>query len=327
VYAASTTAGFNTFTVRYSPNGGTTFDGCVDYNTQAVSSSVTNFTKITCYIATGATAVTSPFVYFTQSDGTARTFHVDTFSMALSGATTPNVQIGGGVNGGPVTLLTLDRGASAPIASNNDALLGSMYYDTTLGKLQCYESDGWGACGSSPDNVITISPEFTNAVLNGTGIGTMTSDICSSTLNINDGTSGQPTICGANETFNFYKWTSPQASPQTYSIFLTYQLPTSFSTFASGQTSIIGRTDSTNATVQYQVYKSDPINGLSICGAAVTVSTGSVSSWQTAVASGASDPSTCGFVGGNSLVLRISSTASQNANAYVGNVNFTFSNK
>jgi hypothetical protein len=327
VYAASTTAGFNSFTVRYSPNGGGTFDSCVDYSTQSVSSSVTNFTKITCYVTTGGTAATSPFVYFTQSDGTARIFHVDTFSMALSGATTPNVQIGGGVNGGPVTLLTLDRAASAPIASNNDALLGSMYYDTTLGKLQCYESDGWGACGSSPDNVITISPEFTNAVLNGTGIGTMTSDICSSTLNINDGTSGQPTICGANETFNFYKWTSPQASPQTYSIFLTYQLPTSFSTFASGQTSINGRTDSTNATVQYQVYKSDPVSGLSICGAAVTVSTGSVSAWQTAVASGASDPSTCGFSGGDSLVLRISSTASQNANAYVGNVNFTFSNK
>lgn len=327
VYAASTTAGFNSFTVRYSPNNGSTFDSCVDYNTQAVSSSVTSFTKITCYVTTGGTAPSAPFVYFTQNDGTGRTFHVDTFSMALSGSTTPNVQIGGGVNGGPVTLLTLDRGASAPIASNNDALLGSMYYDTTLGKLQCYESDGWGACGSSPDNVITISPEYTNAVLNGTGIGTMTSDICSSTLNINDGTSGQPTICGANETFNFYKWTSPQASPQTYSIYVSYQLPTSFSTFASGQTSVKGRTDSTNATVQYQVYKSDPVTGLSICGSPVTVSTGSVSTWQTAVASGASDPSTCGFVGGNSIVLRISMTASQNANAYVGNLNFTFSNK
>lgn len=327
VYAASTTSGFNSFYVRYSRDGGTNFVDCADYNTQAVSSSTTSFTQITCYITTDGTAPTSPYIYFEQNDAVARTFYVDTFSMNLSSAGTPNVQIGGGTTGGPVTLLTLDRGASAPIASNNDALLGSMYYDTTLGKLQCYESDGWGACGSSPDNVVTIAPEYTNAVLHGTGIGTMTSDLCSSTLGINDGTLGQPTICGSNETYNFYKWTSPQATPQTYSIYVTYQLPSTFKTFASGQTSVRGRTDSTNATVQYQIYRNDPSTGLNTCGSAVSVSTGSVSSWQIGLASGAADPSTCGFAPGNSIVFKINMTASVNANAYVGNLNFIFSNK
>jgi hypothetical protein len=327
VYAASTTPGFNSLTIRYSQNGGANFVDCVDYNTQIVSSSVTDFTKITCYITTDGIAPTNPYVYFTQSDATGRTFFVDTFSMTLSTDNTPNVQIGGGVNGGPTTLLTMDRGASAPIASDNDALLGSMYYDTTLGKLQCYEADGWGACGSSPDNVVTISPEYTNAVMHGTGVGTMTSDICSATLNLNDGTSGQPTICGVNETYNFYRWTSPQASAQTYAVFVSYQLPGTFRSFASGQTSIMGRTDSSNAVVQYQVYRNDPASGLTPCGAAVQVSSGSVSSWQTGVASGAADPSTCGFAPENSIVFKISVTASQNANAYVGNLNFTFTNK
>lgn len=247
--------------------------------------------------------------------------------MTLSTNSTPNVQIGGGVNGGPTTLLTLDRGASAPIASDNDSLLGSMYYDTSLGKLQCYEADGWGACGSSPDNVVTISPEFTNAVMHGTGVGTMVSDICSDTLDINDGTSSQPTICGTNETYNYYKWTSPQATPQTYSVYVTYQLPSTFKTFASGQTSIMGRTDSANSTVQYQLYRNDPTSGLVTCGSAVSVSTGSVASWQTGIASGAADPSTCGFAPGNSIVFKINVTASQNANAYVGNLNFIFSNR
>lgn len=326
-YAASTTSGFNSFYVRYSRDGGSNFVDCADYNTQAVSSSTTAFTEITCYITTDGTAPTSPYIYFLQNDAVARTFYVDTFSMTLSTNTTPNVQIGGGLNGGPTTLFTLDRGASAPIASNNDALLGSMYYDTTLGKLQCYEADGWGACGSSPDNVITIAPEYTNAVLHGTGVGTMTSDLCSSTLNINDGTSGQPTICGSNETYNFYKWTSPQATAQTYSIYVSYQLPSTFKSFSSGQTSVRGRTDSTNATVQYQIYRNDSATGLNTCGSAVTVSTGSVSSWQVGVASGSADPSTCGFAAGNSIVFKINVTASLNANAYVGNLNFIFSNK
>jgi hypothetical protein len=326
-YVASTTSGFNNFTVRYSRDGGTNFVNCADYNTQTVSSSVTSFTQITCYITTDGSAATSPYLYFTQTDATARTFYADTLSMTLSSSSTPNVQIGGGINGGPVTLLTLDRGASAPIASNNDALLGSMYYDTTLGKLQCYEADGWGACGSSPDNVVTISPEFTNAVMHGTGVGTMTSDICSATLNINDGTSGQSTICGANETYNFYKWTSPQASAQTYSIYVTYQLPNTFKSFASGQTSIKGRTDSTNSSVQYQVYRSNPASGLLACGAAIAVSSGSVATWQTGIATGAADPSTCGFAPGDSIVFKINVTASQNANAYIGNLNFIFSNR
>ncbi len=330
VYAASTTAGFNSFLVRYSRDGGSNYVNCADYNTQSVSSSTSDFTKITCYITTDGNAPTSPYIYFLQNDAVARTFYVDTFSMSLSSNSTPNVQIGGGVNGGAVTLFTLDRAASAPIASNNDALLGSMYYDTTLGKLQCYEADGWGACGSSPDNIVTISPEYTNAVLHGTGIGTMTSDLCSSTLGINDGTSGQDTICGSGETYNFYKWTSPQNTSQTYSIYVTYQLPGTFKSFNSGQTSLMGRTDDgTNgggASVSYQVYRNSD-SGLTSCGSSINVSSGTVTSWQTKVASGASDPSTCGFNAGDSIVFKIDVVASRTANAYVGNLNFAFSNR
>jgi hypothetical protein len=328
VYAASTTAGFNDFTVSYTPNNGSETIGCVDYNTQAISSTTSVFTEITCYINTDGTAVTAPYLYFTQppTDSTARTFYVDTLSMTLATSTTPDIQIGGGVHGGPTTLFTLDSAASAPIASNNESLLGSMYYDTTLGKIQCYEASGWGSCGSSPDTVVTISPEYTNAVLHGTGIGTINSDICSDALHINDGTSGQPDICGTNETYNFYKWTSPQATAQTYSIYVTYQLPQTYKIFSSGQTSLMGRTDSSNSTVQYEVYREDPSTGLTQCGPTVTVSTGSVSSWQTGVATGAADPSTCGFVPGDSIVFKIDVIASNNANAYVGNLNFTFSN-
>ncbi len=328
VYAKLSSGSFTDFKVRYSRDGSTGSSGnyvnCVDYNTQTITTSA--WTKITCYITTDSTAATNPYVNFVEDSSATRTWYVDAFSMTLAQNTTPNVQIGSGVNGGPATLFTLDRSASAPVAANMDSLLGSMYYDTALGKLQCYEADGWGACGSSPDNIVTISPEYTNAVMHGTGVGTMTSDLCSSTLGINDGSSGQPTICGSNETYNFYKWTSPQASAQTYSIYVTYQLPGTFKEFASGQTSLMGRTDSSNSTVQYQIYRSDSSSGLVACGSAITVSTGSQTSWQFVSASGASDPSTCSFTGGNSIVFKISATASQNANAYIGNLNFTFSN-
>ncbi len=331
-YVNITSGSFTSYTIRYSPDGGSSFTPCVDYNTQTIGVSSTNYTKVTCYVTTSSTAPTNPYLYFTQTDATGRTFYVDTVSMTLSTVTTPNVQIGGGVNGGPTTLFTLDRGASAPIASDNDALLGSMYYDTTLGKLQCYEADGWGACGSSPDNIITISPEYTNAVLHGTGIGTMTSDLCSDYLNINDGSSGQPTICGTDETYNFYKWTSPQSTAQTYSIYVTYQLPGTFKGFNSGQTSLMGRTDNGSvsgaySSVQYTILRNSPATGTTPCGGATSVSTGTQTTWQIASASGAADPSTCGFVGGDSIVFKIDLAVSRNANAYVGNLNFAFSNR
>jgi hypothetical protein len=154
----------------------------------------------------------------------------------------------------------------------------------------------------------------------------MTSDLCSGTLDINDGSNGQPTICGATETFNFYRWTSPQLSAQTYSIYVTYQLPATFKQFASGQTSLMGRTDSSNATVRYSVYRNST-TGLSQCGPTISVSTGAVSSWQPGPATGAAYPSTCGFSASDCIVFNIDVIASQNANAYVGNLNFTFSNK
>ena len=332
VYAKATTA-FSDFKIRYTRDAGATFVDCVDYNTQVVST--TSWTKITCYITTDSNTASNPHIYFVETSAAARTFSVDSFTMSLRDSTTPNVQIGGGVNGGPTTLLTLDKGASAPIAGDNDALLGSMYYDTTLGKLQCYEADGWGACGSSPDNIITISPEYTNAVFHGpsggtAGIGTMTSDICSDFLNFNDGSSGSDTICGSNETYNFYRWTSPQTTSQTYGIFVTYQLPTTFKAFASGQTYIMGRTDNGpsggSAAISYKVYRSSA-SGLSPCGSTVPISSGTSASWSSATANGTADPSTCGFAPGDKIVFEIDMTTNRDAKAYAGNLGFTFSNK
>jgi len=238
-----------------------------------------------------------------------------------------NIQVGNGVADSETTLLTVDKAADAPAALDNEALLGSMYYDTTLGKLQCYEAKGWGSCGSSPDVFVTISPEYTGAVTNGTGIGSMTSDLCSDSLNINDGSSSQPEICGENETYNFYNWTSAQATAQTKDIYVTYQLPATFKEFAAGSTSLMGRTDSADSNVSYRVYRNNSETGLTACGSAVAVSTGLQTTWQKASASGTSDPSTCEFEAGDSVVFRISMTAQDDANAYVSNLGFIYSNK
>jgi hypothetical protein len=236
-----------------------------------------------------------------------------------------NVQIGSGTDDGKTTLLTVDKAASAPTVTD-DALLGSMYYDTTAGKLQCYEADGWGACSSSPDSFVTLSPEYANAVKNGKGVGTLSSDVCSDTLNINDGSDDQPTVCGTNETYNFYNWTSEETTAQSRSIYVTYQLPSNFKQFVAGSTSLMGRTDGTKANVNYQVYRNNG-SGLTACGAPLPVSAGVQSTWQKAVATNAADPANCTFAAGDSVVFRINLSAHDHANAYASNLNFAFSNQ
>lgn len=250
--------------------------------------------------------------------------------LAVNGTATfsKGVRVGNGTADGDPTLLTLDHSAAAP--AGNDALLGSMYYDTTIGKVQCYEADGWGACSASPDSFVTLSPEYSNAVTNGTGIGAMNSDVCSDTLNINDGSlSGettQPEICGTNETYNFYNWTSGQLSAQTKSIFVTYQLPSNFKKFVAGSTSLMGRTDSINAAITYQIYQ-NTTTGLVACGTEVAVSTGAQTGWKKGNATGASDPATCTFAAGDSVVFKVTATASNDAHAYISTLGFAYSNQ
>lgn len=234
------------------------------------------------------------------------------------------VQIGDASGSSEPTLLTLDRSATTP-TTTGDAILGSMYYNTVLGKVQCYEADGWGACSSSPDNFVTLSPQYANAVTSNTGEGEFTSGICSDDLNINDGTSG-PAICGTNETYNFYQWTTNEQSAETKDVYVTYQLPANFTGFVEGSTSLIGRTDDSAASVTYQVYKNTG-SGLVACGSAVTVSTGAQSTWQKVNATGTADPYNCGFSAGQSVVFKISMTAeftTQATNAYISTLSFAF---
>lgn len=304
--------GENSFTV----NGKATFAEGVDINGVANASDG--------YSINGTAVLNSNAVNF-NGQSTSKITAAENQSLALAGE---SVQIGDGANGGGnPTLLTLDRSSETPTATG-DAVLGSMYYDTTLGKVQCYEADGWGACSSSPDNFVTLSPEYTNAVTNGTGTGTMTSDICSDALNLNDGSEeGMPTICGTDETYNFYNWTTTEATAQTKDIYVTYQLPTNFTGFVDGSTSLVGRTNDSAASVDLQIYKNTS-TGLVACGAATEISSGLKTTWQKVTTQGYADPSNCGFTAGDSIVFKISLTSAfttTNTNAYASTLSFAFS--
>ena len=234
-----------------------------------------------------------------------------------------NVQIGS-LNDGKTTLLTLDQATAAPTITD-EALLGSMYYDTTIGAIQCYEAEGWGACSAAPDVFVSLIPEYSNAVTNGSGVGSLTSNFCSDALNINNGTGDQADVCGTNQTYNYYDWTSDETSAQTKSVYVTYELPNTFKEFVANTTSLTASSDSVNASASYQLYRNTAA-GLSECSAEMSAASG-LQSWQPTVASSTDDPVNCGFEAGDSIVIRINLTSSNDAHAYISNLGFVFSNK
>lgn len=319
---------FNNFGILYTNDGSNVSTICQENITVSASA----WTKISCSFQTPASGITADnTIALGQLGSGAFTYYVDNMSVTETGtingggSATPNVQIGGGTGSGSTTLFTIDKAASAPTSVNEEALLGSMYYDTTIGKVQCYEAEGWGACGANPDTFVTLSPEFPNAVTNGSGAGTMTSDFCSDALNINDSGAGT-TVCGTNETHNFYKWAGTGTTDQTKSIYITYKLPSSFKKFAEGTTSLMARTDSTNASVNYQVYRNTSA-GLTACGSTTAVSTGNQTTWQKGTATSTADPASCSFAAGDDMVIRINMTGRNTVSAYVSNLAFTFNNK
>lgn len=315
---------FSSLAAYYLPDGEHSYPSwtlCTD----SISATSSAWTNVSCSFSAPSSGITSNNRLLITPTSDTGTFYIDDLSLSRA-TTSSNIQVGGSDDSGNPTYLTLGKSAKAPADVGNNALLGSMYYDTTKGKIQCYELSGWGSCGDKPDTFITISPEYSNAVTHGTDIGTLSSDFCSDTLNINDGTSSQPTVCGTNETHNYYDWTSAEVSTQTKDIYVTYKLPSTFSNFVASSTSLLGRTDSSDSSVAYQVYKSTT-SGLTACGSSVSVSTGAQTTWQTGTASGSADPSACSFAAGNSIVLKITLSALNDANAYAGSLNFAFSNQ
>jgi len=312
------------FDVRYYRNGATQDAACStggagSTSTLSATTLTTTWQKLTCYFTTSGTAGTSAATLgLVQTDTTSRTIFVDNLSIiAQNTSGTLNVsQVKlGGINGQGLTLLTVDTYAGAPQDNTtiNTALYGSMYFDTTAGALQCYGTAGWANCAPAPNVSVNLIPEYVGVVLNGTGIGTLTSNICSGTSKLSINTS----TCAATEDYNYYQWTSPQATNQTYSLYLRYQLPATFKNFASSSTiTLTGRTSSTtDGSVAYTMYKPDG----TLCGTATTVTT-SANTWQTVSLGG--DETTCSLSGNDIVMFKIDVTAKNSANVYVSNLSF-----
>jgi hypothetical protein len=174
-----------------------------------------------------------------------------------------------------------------------------------------------------------MTPEYTGAVLNGSGVGTMTSDFCANQTSVL--TVG--TLCASGEARNFYKWTSPQPTAQSYGIYVTYRLPSTFKAFQSGTMSLTALVDNTtNAGVSYSVFRKAQGGTITQCSAD-TAALGTANTWTPISPTTDITASTCAagganaFVAGDTVIIRITVSAKSNYSAYVENLTFQYSNK
>lgn len=138
-------------------------------------------------------------------------------------------------------------------------------------------------------------------------------------LQVND------TLCDTGEAVNYYEWTSPQATSQTYSIYLTFQLPTTFDGFIDDNTITLDArtTDTTDADVTYEVFRSTG-SAITECGSDTTVTTAN-NTWQT-VQHGGNEATVCSFAAGDRVIFKLNMTARNNDSVYVSDINFTYTN-
>jgi hypothetical protein len=331
-------SGVPTIAVQYYRDATPTLDATCSVPTNGTVNS-TGFFKYTCSFTTsvvGNTKTTGNFLRITKTDATSIAhIYIDNLAILAQNTTgtknTANLRVGGPLSQG-LTLLTLDTFSGVPFTGTlNQDLYGSLYYDTTLGRIQCYEIDGWGSCGAAPDSNLILEPEYAGAVLNpglgaDTHIGTMTANICSGSTRM----SLQPTegtICASTEEFNFYRWTTSQVSAQTYSIFIKYQLPPTFGGFMDDNTiKMIGRVSSTtDASIAYALFQN---NGTQCGGtpAGTTTVTTTANTWQTVSYNG-NEATTCSFSPNDIITFRVDLSSKNNAYAYASQINFTMKGK
>jgi hypothetical protein len=322
-FSAKASTSITDLTVAYYRATATQDVLCSNYNTQTLSTS--SWTKVTCSFTTTSTAgASTAFLAIYQAASATRNIFID--NLAISAQNTTGVlnvnQIRiGGTSGQGLTLLTLDTFANYPstTATINSALYGSMYFDTTQNAMQCYGSAGWANCAPAPNVSVNLIPEYVGLVLNGTGVGTLTSNLCSGTSRLSVNT----TLCAATEDYNYYQWTSPQATDQQYNLYVRYQLPATFKNFADINTiRLVARTSSTaDGDVKYSMYGPTGTQ----CGTTtdVTGSGATASTWVTDSHSYlGGDETTCSLQGNDIVTFKIEVHAKNSANVYVSNLSF-----
>jgi hypothetical protein len=138
---------------------------------------------------------------------------------------------------------------SLTIDANDSVVLGGSGNTFTFD-----ESSGPVYAGTArPARQVSLTPEYSGAVLTGSGSGSMTSDFCEQGVSAAI-TDTNTTYCESGQIHNYYNWTALSGS-QTYSVYVRWRIPDNFSAWNTDPVQIYGRvSDSTDGAVTATIF-------------------------------------------------------------------------
>jgi hypothetical protein len=223
--------------ILYLQSASSSYAGLVDIAAQTFAGAKT-FTANTTVATTSATA------FQVQNTSGTQIFGVDTSAgQALFGkANTLNgaLALYNATNANSITIQTGVTSASYTITLA--AAAGTAGQCLTVASVVAgNQTLGYGSCGGGGGGTqaITLAPEFSGATFSASGtnnVGTMYSDHV-----------GGLTL-GQGYKHNYYQWSTDQATAQNYDVVASYQLPSNFSSFATGTFKIWVYADSLTST-------------------------------------------------------------------------------
>lgn len=173
-----------------------------------------------------------------------------------------------------------------------------------------------------PTRTVTLAPEFAGATFRGDGgsnNGSLSSDFCSYSLQINYGTTSF--ACpNSGEEHNYYEWTTTQASAQNYDIYVVYQMPSDYDTGSMTNMVYYAEGETTSEAATLYMYKGSTTQ-CSDTGDVVT----SANTWQSQTV--ASPLGLCTINAGDKVVFKVHVSATQNKKVRAGEINFTYRSK
>jgi hypothetical protein len=211
------------------------------------------------------------------------------------------VQIGTSDTTGTLLVLDTKTDGGDPTGVN-----GAMYYNSSIGKMRCYQNGNWGNCSNSFNSrKIYMIPEFAGGTL--TADGTNNSGVMSSDYDSTD-------------RHNYYSWSSSQASLQDYDIVVRNQIPNDYrSGFGTFKVWVYGASTST-ANNDVQVTVRD--NAGTACATSVSVLPGTANTWteQSVTLTG------CSFAANDIITVSFKALSLSNNGVRVGEVSYLYTN-
>jgi hypothetical protein len=201
-----------------------------------------------------------------------------------------------------------------------------MYYNSSDNSFRCYQNGAWTNCVSGGrTKTIVLDPEYEGMTLVGDGTsnsGVLTSDFCSDVsgeLQVNT------SVCTtANDNHNYFSWTTSESTAQDYDIYVRYKLPSDFDNFSSSTSiKMFGWRNSTGSSVDLEVYRANS-GGLTECGSSTNVATDTASTWTWTETNHTGDETSCSFSASDTILFRISLTATQDDFARAGAITFDY---